>query len=84
MAKALGAPCDGLEDEEAAALSSVAYGKLLQGSGLPLSLADKAIDAAALAALTMAPENAPMRDANCREVTEQDALVIAKRVLAQS
>jgi len=84
VAKALGAPCDGLEDEEAAALSSVAYGKLLQGSGLPLSLADKAIDAAALAALTMAPENAPMRDANCREVTEQDALVIAKRVLAQS
>ena len=76
------APCDGLDDEEAATLSYVAYGKLLEGSGLSLSLADKAIDAEALAALTMAPENAPMRDANCREVTKQDALEIARRVLA--
>ena len=81
MARALGAPCDGLDDEDAAALSPVAFGKLLEGSGLPLSLADKSIDAAELAALTMAPENAPMRDANCREVTEQDALDIALRVL---
>ena len=81
VARALGAPCDGLDDEDAAALSSVAFGKLLEGSGLPRSLADKSIDAAELAALTMAPENAPMRDANCREVTEQDALDIARRVL---
>jgi alcohol dehydrogenase class IV len=82
VARALGAPCDGLDDEEAATLSYVAYGKLLRGSGLSLSLADKDIEAEALAALTMAPENAPMRDANCREVTEQDALDIARRVLS--
>jgi alcohol dehydrogenase class IV len=81
VARALGAPCDGLDDEDAATLSSVAFGKLLQGSGLPLSLADKSIDARALAALTMAPENAPMREANCRDVSEQDALDIARRVL---
>ncbi len=82
VARALGAPCDGLGDEEAAALSSVAYGKFLESSGLSLSPADKSIDADELAALTMASENAPMRDANCREVTKQDALEIARRVLA--
>ena len=82
VARALGAPCDGLGDEEAATLSAVAYVKFLESAGLPLALADKSIDAEDLAALTMAPENAPMRDANCREVTKQDALDIARRVLA--
>ena len=83
VARALGAPCHGLDDEQAAALSSVAYGEVLQSCGLPLSLAGKSIDAAALAELAMAPENAPMRDANCREVTRQDALEIAKRLLSK-
>ncbi|MCH7555027.1 MAG: iron-containing alcohol dehydrogenase [Proteobacteria bacterium] len=81
VARALGAPCDGLDDEDAAALAAPAFDALLRGSGLSLSLADLALDAADLAALTMAPENAPMRDANCREVTKQDALDIALRVL---
>ena len=82
VARALGAPCDGLDDADAATLSAPAFDALLRGSGLSLSLADLAIDTADLAALTMAPENAPMRDANCREVTYQDALDIARRVLA--
>ena len=81
VARALGAPCDGLDDEDAAALAAPAFNALLRGSGLSLSLADLAIDAADLAALAMAPENAPMREANCREVTNQDALDIARRVL---
>ena len=81
VARALGAPCDGLDDEDAAALAAPAFNALLRGSGLSLSLADLAIDAADLAALAMAPENAPMREANCREVTKQDALDIALRVL---
>ena len=82
VARALGAPCDGLNEAEAAALCPGAYGEFLRGSGLPVSLAEKSIDAAELADLTMAPENAPMRDANCRDVTRQDALDLAKRLLS--
>ena len=82
VARALGAPCDGLDDEDAAALAAPAFEALLRGSGVPLSLADLAIDATDLAELTMAPENAPMRDANCREVTLRDAQILAERVLA--
>jgi len=81
VARALGAPCDGLDDADAATLAAPAFNALLRASGLSLSLADLAIDAADLADLAMAPENAPMRDANCREVTKQDALDIARRVL---
>lgn len=82
VARALGADCDGLDDGSAAALAAPAFDALLRACGLPLSLAGLAIDAATLAALTMAPENAPMRNANCREVTKQDALDIARRVLS--
>jgi alcohol dehydrogenase class IV len=81
VARALGTPCDGLDDADAATLAAPAFNALLRASGLSLSLADLAIDAADLADLAMAPENAPMRDANCREVTKQDALDIARRVL---
>ncbi len=84
VAGALGAPCDGLDDEAAAALAAPAFTELIAAVGLPVSLADAGLgeaDAGRLAELTMAPENTPMRDANCRDITADDARDIAQRVL---
>ena len=84
VARALGASCDGLDDNAAATLAAPAFSALLKATGLPVSLADAGLseaDAEPLAALTMAPENGPMRDANCRDVALADALSIARRLL---
>ena len=84
VARALGAPCDGLDDEAAAALAAPAFADLIAAVGLPVSLEDAGLgeaDAGRLAELTMAPENTPMRDANCRDITADGARDIALRVL---
>ena len=84
VARALGAPCDGLDDAQAASLAGPAYAEFLRNAGVPLSLAGDGLapaDAERLAALAMAPENAPMRDANCRDIDAEDARMIALRVL---
>ncbi len=85
VARALGAHCDGLAETEAAAQAAPAYRTILDQVGLPLSLADTGLtpaDAERLAALTLAPENAPMCAANCRTVDEADARMLAERLLA--
>jgi alcohol dehydrogenase class IV len=85
VARALGAPCDGLDDDAAAALAAPAFTALLKATGLPVSLADAGLgddDVDRLADLTMAPENATMRASNCRDVELSDAQDIARRVLS--
>ena len=84
VARALGAPCDGLDEADAAALAAPAYRRFLETVGLTRSLAADGLgpaDAPRLAALTMAPENEPMRAANCRPVSEADARALAERLL---
>ena len=69
---------------DAAALAGPAFTALIAAVGLPISLADAGLaeaDAGRLAELTMAPENTPMRDANCRDISAGDARDIALRVL---
>ncbi len=85
VARALGVACDGLDEAEAAARAAPAFRALLERVGLSLSLADAGLgpsDAERLAALTMAPENAPMREANCRPIEAKDARALAERLLS--
>lgn len=84
VAAALGVPAEGREPAAVAADLADAYDRFLRAVGLPISLAAdglSAADAPRLAAVTMAPENKPMRDANARPVTEADAARIAEQVL---
>lgn len=85
VARALGVGLDGLDEAEAAARAAPAFRALLERIRLPLSLADAGLgpdDAERLAALTMAPENAPMREANCRPIGAEDARALAARLLS--
>ncbi|WP_075215842.1 iron-containing alcohol dehydrogenase [Mongoliimonas terrestris] len=69
-----------------AAALAPAYERLLRASGVTVSLAGEGFDgitAAALAAKMAAPENAPMRRANARTVSDEDLMVFAERVLTQ-
>jgi len=85
VARALGVPCDSLDDATAAARAAPAFACFLETIGLPLSLAGDGLgrgDSQRLADLTMAEENAPMREANCRPISAADARAIAERLLA--
>lgn len=78
IAEALG----GARDHRAAALLFV---RLARASGLKLSLQGDGLDLERpdlLASQMAAPENAPMRQATAREVTDGDLLMLAERVYA--
>jgi alcohol dehydrogenase class IV len=84
VARALGAPCDGLDDERAAAQAGPAYERLLRRVGLEVSLAGDGLserDAERLAALAMAEENLPMCKSNPRPITPEVARALARAVL---
>jgi len=85
VARALGAPCDGLDDKAAAALAAPAYERILRAVGVEISLAGDGLtpaDAERVAALTLAEENLPMCKSNSREVTPESARELAGRLLA--
>lgn len=85
VACALGVADHGQGEAALAAASAAAYEALLDRVGLPLSLADHGLDAKdadRLAAISMAGENAPMRDNNAREVGRKDMAWLARAVLA--
>jgi alcohol dehydrogenase class IV len=85
VARALGAPCDGLDDKAAAALAAPAFERILREVGVEISLAADGLtpkDVERVAALTMAEENMPMCKSNPREITPESARELATRLLA--
>ena len=69
VAAALGVPAEGRETAAVAADLAPAFDKFLRSVGLPISLERDGLgakDLKRLVAVTLAEENKPMRDANCR------------------
>lgn len=69
VAAALGVPAEGRDAATVAADLAPAFDKFLRGVGLAISLERDGLgakDAKRLVAVTLAEENKPMRDANCR------------------
>ncbi|MDM8555136.1 iron-containing alcohol dehydrogenase [Desulfococcaceae bacterium HSG7] len=60
-----------------------AFRNLLEQTGINLSLADKKIDPAILAAVMMSEENIPMIENNASRITTVDALDLARQILNQ-
>lgn len=84
VARALGAPCDGLSDDQAAALAAPAFERLLRAAGVRVGLDDHGLgpnDVARVAALTLAEENKPMCESNVRAITPEAARDLATRLL---
>jgi alcohol dehydrogenase class IV len=84
VAEAMGVPAQGRSVDEVAAEVGPAFDRFIRAVGLPISLKGdglSAADADRLAAVTMQPENKPMRDANIREVKDADAKWLAREVL---
>lgn len=85
IAQAMGAASPGSGSVERQARAGAEfYRSLVRESGIQLSLAEDgltAADAGALAAAMASPENAPMRDNNCRYASEADLDRLAKLVL---
>jgi alcohol dehydrogenase class IV len=84
VAGALGIPCEGRKTEAVVRDLAPAFDAFLREIGLNISLAGDGLGAAdseRLAATTMAPENAVMRDANIRAVSPADAWQFAQAIL---
>lgn len=85
IAEAMGVPSEGRPVEAVARDLAPAFDRFLREVGLPISLAADGLsagDASRLAAVTMAPENKSMRDANIREIRPADAERLAGKVLS--
>ena len=81
------AVAEAMDAERDAAALPDAFEHLLRGVGIKVSLAGEGYDdvsADRLAAQMAAPENAPMRDANHRTVSDDDLHRFARRVLEQA
>ena len=84
VARALGAPCDGLDDEGAAALAAPTFERILRAVGVEVSLAGDGLgeaDVERLAALSLAEENQPMCRSNPREITPDVARALCRKLL---
>jgi alcohol dehydrogenase class IV len=84
VARAFGVDSPVRDDRMLAAALASAYDRFVREVGLPVSLAGDGLgerDAERLAEVAMAPENEPMRKANCREVGRDDALRLARDLL---
>jgi alcohol dehydrogenase class IV len=85
IAKAMGAvPTHSASIETQAHAGAAFYRKLVEDTGLKLSLADDgltAADAGQLAVIMASTENAPMRNNNCRYASEEDLIRFAGLVL---
>jgi alcohol dehydrogenase class IV len=85
VAQALGVPTSSQGEAALAAASAPAYAAFLDRVGLPRSLADHGLgpkDTHHLVEVTMAEENAPMRDNNARKLEVGDIERLAAAVLA--
>jgi alcohol dehydrogenase class IV len=84
VAAALGVPVEGRAEEAILTDLAPRFDTFCRSTGLAISLARDGLsqaDSQRLADLTMAPENKPMRDANCRPITAADALALSQAVL---
>ena len=63
--------------------SAVAFRTLIESAGIDCSLAGEGIEAERLAGVMMSAENLPMLENNARPISKNDALELARRVLAQ-
>ncbi|WP_276357609.1 iron-containing alcohol dehydrogenase [Cohnella caldifontis] len=85
IAKAMGAvPAESESSETLARAGAAFYRKLVEDSGLKLSLADDgltAADAERLAATMASAENAPMRNNNCRYASDDELARFASLLL---
>ncbi|MFZ5790628.1 MAG: iron-containing alcohol dehydrogenase [Pseudomonadota bacterium] len=84
VAAVMGVPVAGRSAKDIGRELAGAFDAFLRSVGLPISLAEDGLgakDVKRLAEVTMAPENKPMRDANCREITAGDAEWLAREVL---
>ena len=75
MAEALGR-------QKSAEAAAPAFRSLIEQTGMDRSLADENIDPKMLAAVMMSEENKPMLENNARQITESDALELARRTLS--
>jgi alcohol dehydrogenase class IV len=84
VAAALGVPVEGRTEAAILADLPPRFDAFCRSAGLAISLAKDGLgqaDSQRLADLTMAPENKPMRDSNCRPITAADALALSQAVL---
>lgn len=73
--------------EEQARAGAAFYRRLVEQSGLQLSLTDEGLtpaDASRLAETMASAENAPMRNNNCRYASDEDLARFAEQLLAQA
>jgi len=84
VAAALGVPVEGRSEAAIVADLGEAFDRFVRSTGLAISLAKDGLgkaDTKRLADTMMQPENKPMRDSNCREITPADALALSEAVL---
>jgi hypothetical protein len=77
-------PADGRSEAAVVAELGPAFDRFLRSTGLAISLAKDGLgkeDTPRLARMMMAPENKPMRESNCRAITEADAVALSEAVL---
>lgn len=80
VARAFG--IDGSDEAGLAAALPQAFEAFLQSLGVDLDLSGSGLVPRALVAQTLAPENRPMLDANCRALDQADLLRLAEALLA--
>ncbi|HKF61712.1 MAG TPA: iron-containing alcohol dehydrogenase [Dongiaceae bacterium] len=84
VAAALGVPVEGRGEAAIVADLGEAFDRFVRSTGRAISLAEDGLgkaDTKRLADTMMQPENKPMRDSNCREITPADALALSEAVL---
>jgi alcohol dehydrogenase class IV len=84
VAAAMGVPAEGRSEAAIIAELGEAFDRFVRSTGLVISLAKDGLgiaDSRRLAETMMAPENKPMRDSNCRAITDDDALALSQAVL---
>jgi alcohol dehydrogenase class IV len=85
VAAAMGVPTEGRSEAAIIAELGEAFDRFVRSTGLVISLAEDGLgiaDSRRLAETMMAPENKPMRDSNCRAITDDDALALSQAVLS--
>jgi alcohol dehydrogenase class IV len=79
---AFGAVAEALGCQRNATAVAPAYRSLVEKTGLDCSLANYKIDPKRLAGVMMAEENIAMLENNARQITPDDALNLARRILS--
>ncbi|MDQ7862626.1 iron-containing alcohol dehydrogenase [Peribacillus frigoritolerans] len=87
IARALGVKEAGLTEEELALAGADAFNRLVENSGLKISLQDDGLSPAdidRLVEIAFSEENTPMRLNNCRVATKEEMKEFASKILTPS